>query len=384
MSTASFAGPRLPLTNGLSKSGSEYRFDLNIFQTSSFIDNNGVDRALGEGESFSERDIDLSYRFGLADGLNILLGGKFRQVVAIDQVGSEEQDLGSSGLHSLYSHLNYTFDRAGKWEWAVLSGFGTTLFSELEGNDINTQVALGDSGFFYHLGTGFTYFLTDENFISSRILYRAPAANLSKEIYYQSELALLWPKFALFGGIEGVASMGNDGYSPSAKPPIGVALTNRYNSINRSFTEFYGGLGFSFSKSFRSELKYSSTAVLSRYDAGSTILFSLAYLNDGGTSKSERSKRKVKKEFKTYRVQAEVTKVAPKGKYFLIDKGLSDDVTRGMVFHIFINDYIGSSKLVAIGRAVKVQANKAVIKVLKRYKKRKVKSGYVARGGQIR
>lgn len=379
-STSLWAQSHLPQTYRFYKDGSQQRFEFSQFQTDKFIDNLDQDQALGNGESFTERDFVYEYRYGLADGLNMAVGIKGRQVQAIDQVGSETQDFGATGLHSLYSELAYTFDRLKNWEYAVMFGFGKTLFAELEAAELTNNAPLGDPGFFYHMGGALTYYLTEENFLTSKFLYRNPAKNLSQEFYYQAELTLLWPKFALFGGLEGVFSMQTDEYgsNPASKPSIGIALSNRYNSINRNFTEFYGGLGFNITKNFRTEFKFSSTAAVNRYDIGNTMLFTLAYLNN------DQKEKKIEKEFKNYRVEGEVLKISPKGKYLIIDKGLSHDVTRGMVFHIFINDYQGSSRLVAIAKAIKVQSSKSIIQILKRYSKRKIEAGFIVRGGQIR
>jgi hypothetical protein len=70
--------------------------------------------------------------------------------------------------------------------------------------------------------------------------------------------------------------------------------------------------------------------------------------------------------FKEYEVEATVVRISPRGIFIKIDKGVGDDVSKGMVMDIFQFDYMGGNILTARGIVYEVDADSSVIKVVKK------------------
>lgn len=95
----------------------------------------------------------------------------------------------------------------------------------------------------------------------------------------------------------------------------------------------------------------------------------------------DKSQDRPDQRFKEYDFEAAVTKVSPKKKYVVIDKGLADDVAKGMKIDFFEFDYVGGNILLARGIVFKTKADSSIVKITNLYNsKKELKEGVVARG----
>ena len=97
-------------------------------------------------------------------------------------------------------------------------------------------------------------------------------------------------------------------------------------------------------KKYRASIELSQTVAGTSTDKSFDALFSLAWTS-GGKSSAE----KFEDSFKEYTTEATIIKVSPRGRFFKIDKGLAQDVTKGSRVDIYKSDYFGGNKLVGSG-----------------------------------
>ena len=65
----------------------------------------------------------------------------------------------------------------------------------------------------------------------------------------------------------------------------------------------------------------------------------------------------------------------------MIDKGLSEDIQKGMKIDFYEFDYVGGNILLASGIVLQAKADTSVVKITKTYNtKKELKEGVVARG----
>jgi hypothetical protein len=134
------------------------------------------------------------------------------------------------------------------------------------------------------------------------------------------------------------------------------------------------GLNFAFSHVWRVEFKVSRVVSGRSTDLGSGFGINLVRRMDQSDEKI------VDSQFKTYDLEATVTKVSDKKTYVVIDKGLNDDIEKGMRFDFFEFDYVGGNVLIARGVVLKVSADKSIVKLTHRFNLAKeIKEGLVGR-----
>ncbi|MCO4754685.1 MAG: hypothetical protein KC478_09380 [Bacteriovoracaceae bacterium] len=68
----------------------------------------------------------------------------------------------------------------------------------------------------------------------------------------------------------------------------------------------------------------------------------------------------------------------------IIDAGLREGLEKGSKIDFYHFDYLGGNELIASGYIVKLGATKSMVKITKRYSKKRVEDGTLARGGLIR
>src|SRR5690606_16785764 len=118
-----------------------------------------------------------------------------------------------------------------------------------------------------------TYSSVSKNFLTARVGYRVPGTDLSHEIYWQAEGALVWPYWALVAGVDGVTSMRNDPNEDNLalRPVFHTGNTNLYSSYNREWIAPYAGVNIALGKNWRVELKGSQVVNGRSTDSGTTL-----------------------------------------------------------------------------------------------------------------
>ncbi len=369
----------VPATRVLKERGTQLSFGVQSFTTSQTVDENGKKVKLADGEKFSRYQGEVNGLFGLTDDFNVGLGARFRHQTASFTSGNEQINAQATGVQSIAASFLYGFDPVNRTQFTLEGMFRYVPYSNDEvdtNNDDLEKLILGDEGHEYSVGLGITYSSLSNNHYTVRGGWRKPGSDLSTEFYWNGEIALQFRYVTPLAGVDGVTSLKNSTYEsdPADRPAWNSRPTALYNSINREWIAPYVGVNFAFTPSWRIELRAQQVIAGNSTDLGTGFGINLVRRLDQSDDKI------VDSQFKTYDLEATVTKVSEKKTYVVIDKGLADDIEKGMKFDFFDFDYVGGNSLVARGVVAKVSSDKAIVKLTHRFNLAKeIKEGLVGR-----
>lgn len=348
---------------------------LSRFQTNSYFDQDGAEVTMVEGNDYSFIDLDFKLVYGVSPNLEVTGFGKMRSVSSTLNNTSTSK----TGAESLGVEGKYSFEPIGATQYALGLHYRQTLYTNAVYTSISQipidEVALGDSGSEY----GVHFYLTHNPKPfkwDAKVGYVSPPNNLSAEINYHFELLYQLDRFSVFGGFEGIYSLGSDEFesTPNLKPIQAKGATTLWNSINREKFIPFVGFNYAFDKIFFTAK--AATVMRGVYtDQGTEFSGMISFDSEGVTPESKKIAS-----FKEYSVDGSVLKVSARGNFVRIDQGLSTDVEKGMKFDIYQTDYFGGNVLVASGLVYEVGADWSIIKVVKRYNEIVIKPGFAARG----
>ncbi len=369
----------VPPTRVLKERGSQISASVDYFKTTKVSDEKGRSLSLGDGQSFNRYQGEVNGLFGLTDDFNAGIGFRYRHQTSAFNFGNDEYDAKASGVQSIMARALYGFEPNNRTQFTLEGMFRYTPYSNEEITATSTDrnsLILGDAGNEYSFGLGATYSSLSNNHYTLRGGWRRPGNDLSTEFYWNGEIALQWRWVAALAGVDGVTSLKNSPYEsdPSERPAWNTGLTQLYNSINREWIAPYVGLNFAFNPIWRLEFKVSQVVSGRSTDFGPGFGLTLARRMDQSDEKI------IDSQFKTYDLEATVVKVSDKKTYVVIDKGLNDDVEKGMKFDFFEYDYVGGNVLIARGVVFKVSVDKSIVKLTHRFNLAKeIKEGLVGR-----
>ncbi|MGE3611461.1 MAG: hypothetical protein AB7I27_17850 [Bacteriovoracaceae bacterium] len=365
-------------TRLLQKKGHQLQISGDYFKTSKTLDKNGKGTTLPSGESFSRSQLELGGFYGATEQLQFGVGVRYRQNQSTYFNNSNQSiDATSSGVQSTFLSIMYGFRPQGQWNFTLEGLYRYVPYTNKVAPYDETELILGDEGNEYSFGLGGTYSFKNNSYLTAKGGYRKPGSDLSSEIYWQLEGAVVWRYVALIAGVDGVSTLSNDPYNnqTSTRPNYNVGNTYLYNSQNREWIAPYAGVNFALGKSWRLELRGSQVLSGKSTDLGTSFGLMLARRVE------EKDILKSDKKFKTYDIEATITKVSPKKEFVVIDKGLADDVEKGLKLDFFEFDYVGGNILVAQGVVIQVKASSAIVKITQRFNDTKeIKEGLIARG----
>ena len=374
--------PRLiyrPLALGPAPGNYEIKFNGDLFQTSGHFDNDGTSTPLEENEAFSQFNGELSLGYALSRRLSWEGGLRLRQNASNYLQENEISTVTNSGLESYYLKGRLSIPSSKSLIYALTL---QVRQSNEENRNYNNraeipadQIILGDGGTEFSLGLNLSYLRTKKHILNTQVLLRRPGNNLSSEMPYLVTSDWTHRPWVLSLGVEGIFSLKNDEFSnsPEQKPFQATGSTYLYNSINREYFAPRAGVYYAFNNL---RLGFEVAPVLFGVSTDKGTRFGVNLLWSG--NKRLREKRKIKR-FKEYSIEANVVKVSARGKFILIDKGLSSDIEKGMKFDIFANNDSGKNVLIAEGIVYKSSGNKAVIKLTRKMKRIRIKKGFAAR-----
>ncbi len=368
----------IPSTFLLKHKGYQLNASGDLFTTTKNVDADGKATSLPSGQSFSRLQSELSGYYGATDELQFGMGARFRRNVS-EQLDSSNEGVRatSTGLQSTFFNVMYAFKPVKKLQYTMEGTFRYIPYTNTEGSTDSLDLILGDDGNELSGGLGVTYSGANNNFFTTRGGYRKAGKELSDELYWQIEGALAWRYVALLAGVDGVTSMKKDPYNGETtnRPILNTGNTQLYNSTNREWITPYVGVNLGLGNLWRVELRAGQVVSGRSTDLGSVFGFQLVRRVDKGQSKS------VDSSFKSYDVEAYISKISPKKNYAIIDKGLSEGIQKGMKFDFFdYDDSTGKNVLIAQGSVIQVKAESAVIKIIQRFNsKKEIRDGLVGR-----
>lgn len=372
--------PYVPYARLLNAEGYEVYLGGDYFKTEQTVDEKANSSKLDSEESFSRTQGFAGFRYGLAKSFQFGVGGVYRNHSSTDvrNINGTDETFSStsSGLQSITTDLKLGLESSGQLAYSLEAFFRYVPYSYSDIKDkvnfnYENDLVLGDVGSAFGAGIATTYSALNNNFFSLRTGWRRPGTNLSPEIYWQAEAALVWSGFALLAGVDGVSSLKN---GDETRPVYNTGSSQLYNGLNREWLRPYIGMNVSLGDSWRAELQAGQTLSGRSTDLGQSFGIQIIRRIEKNLSRSKDAS------FKTYDLEASVSKVSPKQGYLVIDKGIADDISKGMKFDFYDFDYIDGNDLVASGIVVKVQADTAIVKISKIYNaKKQLKTGLVGR-----
>ena len=366
-------------TKTLSKGGSEISLGADYFKTAHRVDENSEKVELSDGEGFDRIQGIFSGSYGLTDQLQVGVGALLRSQKSSYATTLNREDSTAQGLESTWIKLMYAFKPVDRLQYALEGVYRYKPYSnkELAVGETTDDLVLGDDGTSYSVGAGVTYQSVSKNYLTVRGGYNKPGQEISDEIYYQVEGALAWDRFALIAGVDGTYSLQRDPYKDDEANRIrfNTGSTFMYHQMNSERATAYIGANLAFANNWRAEVRASQTVAGKSTDVGTGFGFNLVRRVD----KSDPIK-KIDGSFKSYDIEGSIIQVSPKNGYVKIDKGMADEVEKGMVFDFFDFDYMGGNELIARGTVVRVQSDNSIIKITSRFKKNKpIKDGTLGR-----
>lgn len=367
-------------TRILMKKGYQLGISGEYFKSSTRIDKDGDEQEFEDGDAFSRIQGEFAGYYGLTENLQIGGGARFRQNAATmtDTTSGEKETETSTGVESTFVNLIFAFKPVDRLSYVLDGTFRFKTYSNEESTGTTTgSMILGDEGNEYSIGFGVTYSSLRNNFLTARGGYRNPGSEISSELFWQVEGALAWKYVALVAGVDGITSMNNDPHedNEAERPNYNTGTTFLYNGSNREMIAPYAGVNFALGNTWRVEFKGSQVISGKSTDLGSSFGASLIRRVE------DKDTRKADKKFKQYDFEATVTKVSPKKGYLVIDKGIAEDVQKGMKIDFYEFDYVGGNILLASGVVLEARADSSVVKITHLYNtKRELKEGVIGRG----
>lgn len=370
-------------TDTLNEGGTEFDFESNYFLSSNKVDPIGDASAFNTDESFETLNLSMKGGYAFTDKFLGHIGANFRLNQSNQLINNEVTSERASGLESIRIGFKYNWQRNEGFQYAMLGEYQQRLYSVDTFNDSSKVkgLVLGDSGPLANFGFAMNYQTKSQNYLSAKLLYQNPGSELSSEILSEFEAAAVWKKMSIFVGLQNISSMNQDPFFDdiNAKPLIARGNTELFNSINRSMTSGYMGLNISMGKTWMLGLKVANTFNAVSSDLGTNFI-----LNFTKRTQPNSSFKKIDQTFKEYRVEASVSKISKTRNVVVIDKGIDEGLKKGMSVDFYFFDYLGGNELIATGIVVEVSGVKAMVKITKRYSKKRVEEGTVARAGLIK
>jgi hypothetical protein len=288
------------------------------------------------------------------------------------------------GLESAYVGIDYGSDRSEGFQYKIKTRYRQSFYRNedyVPSSNPRDHIVLGDGSNGYLLGLGLSFVSKANNFYEFDLDFKNPSDRLSSELLTQTKIAIAWTPVTLILGVEYLASLGQDEFSnnPGDKTQISTGTTNLYNSINRSYTEPFIGLNFRLGTTWRLETKVAQRISGRSTDLGLRGGFSLIKrVSNSNNFKNKNSS------FKQYELEGIVTKVTKSRKAVVVDQGISSGLNKGDRVDFYHFDFVDGDELIGSGIVIKSSYDKAMVKVIKKYSKRKIKDGTVIRSGLIR
>lgn len=371
----------IPFSQTLNDGGTDLSFNVEYFRPVSKVTENGEGQAYTENNNITYINMDYIGRYGFTKNFEGWLGARARVIQTAFVNSDQDYAITKSGFESVGLGFKYGFDEVDRNQYSIEAYYRQAAYSNEENigpDDIN----LGDDTREYGLGGSLGLRTRSMNFWEFRALYRSPADYLSNEILTEAQFSAVWDSASIYFGLENVYSLEDSPFDETIigdQPSFFYGPGEYYNSINRSWTAPYIGMNLALGKKWRLGARYTQVYTGNSTEIGPRILFTLA-------SRQEQKKEYVKRDskFKEYTMEGTVVKISKSRKVAVIDIGAKDGLKKGMPVDFYYFDYVGGNKLIAKGVALRVKASKAIVKIKKRYGRRRIQQGTVARAGEIR
>ena len=369
-----FDFPQTP-SHTINEKSMKFELKVKSFQSMGAYDDLGTSYKFSSSDNFRKDDFRLDFTYGFSRSLDISSSINLR----MNSSKTATYQGSIFGAESLKLSSKYKMRPLGNFLFAWNVYYKTTLFSSSKEINPTKPLTLGDGGQEVGLDLVGSWKLSKGLALVFSGGYKRPPSGLSSEIPYQ--LGLLWEgkSWGLQTGVKGNFSLKQDPYFQDPQNKPGLEKPNNspsqlYNSVNRSLMVGHAGFMKHFGRwgvggNFEQVLSGFST------DIGWSIGINLVWQSEG-LSKRKRKKKK----FKEYDLDAIITKVSPRGGFVKLDKGYNEHIEKGMKMDIYDSDFRGRDVLVGAGVVYETKPNWSILKIIKKYIDRPLKPGLIVRG----
>ena len=353
---------------------------VDYFKTQGYWNEDAMSGTPLDGESYSKWEVPFGVRYGLTSDIELYGDLNFRS----NSSNQYEPSTGvfhankKQGFESWNFGAQYMFDPTSAWYISLFLEYKGRLYSNPMYDALAPydSIILGDAENMLAGGLRAANKLSHRTLWANELSLRLPGEGLSQEIGWSSELAFVTENIGWIVGVKGVESLKTSDWSdiPTQRAPRSVGATYLWNSVNRTWTTPYAGVNVGFSESWRTELRVSQVWRGVSTDKGLGATLNLVYTNYGIEEREV-----VVSQFKEYNVEGNITRVSPRERFVVTDRGLAEDVYKGQKVDIYEGDYLGGNVLIASGAVFEVRPNTSVVKILRKYRDKFVTEGMVAR-----
>ncbi len=377
----------VPFANTLIKGGTEFDFKVEYFNTTAVVDDDGKAIALTADNTYQRADFDLALKYALTNYLELQVGmkGRFVQSKVTQDFGSGEETINFNNNGPVASKVGfkYSFKEVERMKYALEGYYSSPLHSNkiyVAGTEPDF-ISLGDDTRAYGVGLDVYFKTKSNNILETRVMYRSPGQDLSHEIYTQLQLGLVWSYVSIYAGSEAIFSRNNSAYTddPSSRPLTFQGNSGSFNSVNRQWTSPYLGMNFALGQKWKMQLQYAQTINGRSTDLSQRVLVGFSRRSE--LPDDEYAKKNQK--FKQYRVEGTVTKLSSSRKVAIVDKGLVDGLRKGMKVDFYFFDFVGGNTLIAKGVVIQSKASRALVKITRKFSRKRVESGTVIRADEV-
>jgi hypothetical protein len=373
----------IPITQTVGTSGYHFNFTTSYFQSTSLLNIDGSPSSFENEESYQSANMSAYLSYGLTKQMEVFASANGRYNRSTVYQNSSAQSFTKIGLESSSAGFRLASKREHFIQYILEGEYKKRFFTNANYDPLDPveEIVLGDDGDGYRLSVGLSYMTDSDNYFDFMANYRKEARNLSNEVLFDTKFVFAWKKFALLFGMEYLFSLNQDAYTndPANKPNISSGSTNLYNSINRSYTHPYLGMNFGMGKTWHMQTRVGSTIAGQSTDAGIRGIISLVKWMS--VNKEFAGKNNF---FKQYEIEGVVSKISKSNNVAIIDKGIKDGLGKGKRVDFYFFDFVGGEELIAEGIVIKSSYEKSMVKVIKKYSKRRIKDGTTIRSGLIR
>lgn len=358
----------------LPKKNYELTFAVDGFNSTALYNSDSEEVGFEGSEDYSRTQFEVMFSQGFSERAEFRLMARGRRNNSQTRLGETAE---AEGLESIGFGLKFRLVGGLKNMLSVDAQIRSFLKDPVDTTNSANRVDLSEEGYELRIGPQFSSRLGRNWFFNLAGWFVRPGSNISDYTAYDASLVYKRPRAALGAGVDGIVSFHNDPADDSVnRVERFPGSTQTIFGFNPYYVMPYGQVWFSFNENFKGTIKAGQVYQGRNWDKYTYGLVSLTY------QKRKFNPEKVFEEsFKEYDVEATITKVSPRKVFIQMDKGLTDDVSKGMRIDVFEFNYLGGNKLIASGFVFEVGVDTSIVKITKYFNDRiKVKVGHIIRG----
>lgn len=364
-----------PLGSGLKEKSYLFEVETRYFSKTGTYDQDGNIQPMGEGENFQLMEGEAKIHYGYSDLISLSAFLNARQLSSDSAAGTNT----NGGLESYGGAIKYSLEGATALSLAFEARYRLTAYSNnfvAPGTALEGDIELGDGGSTITLLGHTSYRFSPTHYLSGSLGYQIPPSHLSKELVYAAHSSWNYERIGMEIGVNGVFSLQSDPYDAirSERPLMNTGVSGQFNSLNRSYITPYVGAAMAF-ESFTLRGEFGKRLMGLSTDEGIEFKGLLSWSGGGVDPRLNKIGS-----FKEYLIEASVIKVSPRGKFLKIDKGITSDVEKGMVFDIYKSDFFGGNKLLFSSTVIDLGSDWSIVQINKIFIEHPLEIGLVARG----